>query len=90
MKPYSPHAFRFHLNLNPKPCSPHAVRFDGLISLPPPVVPDLLLSLAWSGVRGNKDYWNIVVSCVLAACVASTCECIAVCGVVLPLRCAVV
>lgn len=38
---------------------PHAVRFDGLISLPPPQAPDPLLRLAWSGVRGNKDYWNI-------------------------------
>ena len=39
---------------------PHAVRFDGLIDLPPPLAPDPLLSLAWSGVRGNKDYWNVV------------------------------
>ena len=38
---------------------PHAMRFDGLIELPPPLAPDPLLHVAWSGVRGNKNYWNI-------------------------------
>jgi len=38
---------------------PHAVRFDDEVKLPAPRAHvDPLLLEAWSGVRGNKDYWG--------------------------------